>query len=87
MCLSYLSLLGPSPNIDIFAEVAGKGESSGERKDEGKPHLQVQVNNFEIEDDVLDKLRLLKGFNDKLQQVSAQSAQQAKGLRDSLAQS
>ena len=27
---------------------------------------KVQANNFEIEDDVLDKLRLLKGFNDKL---------------------
>ena len=26
----------------------------------------VQTNNFTIEDDVLEKLRLLKGFNDRL---------------------
>ena len=26
----------------------------------------VQSNNFQIEDDVLEKLRLLKGFNDRL---------------------
>lgn len=38
----------------------------------------VQSNNFQIEDDVLEKLRLLKGFNDRLQQVSAQSAKQGK---------
>ena len=44
----------------------------------GETIRRVQSNNFEIEDDVLEKLRLLKGFNDKLQQVSVQSAQQAK---------
>ena len=53
----------------------------------GETIRKVQANNFEIEDDVLDKLRLLKGFNDKLQEVSAHSAQQARTLRESLSQS
>ena len=50
----------------------------------GQTIRQVQANNFQIEDDVLEKLRLLKGFNDRLQQVSVQSAQQAKQFADSL---
>ena len=50
----------------------------------GETIRRVQANNFEIEDDVLNKLRLLKGLNDQLQQVSSQSAQQSKNLRDSL---
>ena len=33
----------------------------------GETLCKVQSNNFEIEDDVLAKLRLLKGFNDRLQ--------------------
>ena len=53
----------------------------------GETIRRVQSNNFQIEDDVLEKLRLLKSFNDKLQQVSVQSAQQARQLKDSLAQS
>ena len=32
----------------------------------GETIRSVQANNFGIEDDVLEKLRLLKGFNDKL---------------------
>jgi len=32
----------------------------------GETIRSVQSNNFQIEDDVLDKLRLLKGFNDRL---------------------
>ena len=44
----------------------------------GETIRRVQSNNFQIEDDVLEKLRLLKSFNDKLQQVSVQSAQQAR---------
>ena len=36
----------------------------------GNTIRQVQSNNFQIEDDVLGKLRLLKGFNDRLQEVS-----------------
>jgi len=46
----------------------------------GETIRHVQSNNFQIEDDVLEKLRLLKGFNDRLQQVSVQSAQQARQL-------
>ena len=53
----------------------------------GNTIRQVQSNNFQIEDDVLGKLRLLKGFNDRLQEVSVQSAQQARNFRESLAQS
>ena len=33
----------------------------------------VQENNFSIEDDVLEKLRLLKAFNERLTTVSQQS--------------
>lgn len=40
----------------------------------GETIRRVQTMNFKIEDDVLEKLRLLKGFNDRLQQVSVQSA-------------
>jgi len=53
----------------------------------GQTIKSVQANNFEIEDNILEKLRLLKGFNDKLQTVSQQSAQQTKSFQDSLAQS
>ena len=34
---------------------------------------QVQTENFVIEDDVIDRLRLLKGFNDQMERVNIQS--------------
>ena len=40
----------------------------------GETIRRVQTMTFKIEDDVLEKLRLLKDFNDRLQQVSVQSA-------------
>ena len=31
---------------------------------------QVQKQNFEIEDDVIERLRLMKGFNDQMERVN-----------------
>ncbi len=50
----------------------------------GQSIRNIQGKNFEIEDAILDKLRLLKDFNENLQTVSQQSAQQAKSFQDSL---
>ena len=36
----------------------------------GETIRRVQTQNFTIEDDVIDRLRLMKGFNDQMERVS-----------------
>ena len=39
----------------------------------GETIRRVQTQNFSIEDDVIERLRLMKGFNDQMERVNIQS--------------
>lgn len=48
--------------------------------------MEMQKHNFTIEDDVLEKLSLLKGFNDEVRAVSDGAQHQCKVLRQTINQ-
>ena len=50
----------------------------------GETIRQVQTQNFVIEDDVIERLRNLKGFNDQMEKVNNESQQTVKNLNASL---